>query len=257
MNRIQQFAEPFAMPPALCSATCVDEKSFNGADLGGSHTFFTPLHYEANYAYPLIVWLHGPADDERQLRRIMPLVSMRNYVGVAPRGTLGDPITPGYGWSQSDDHILLAEHRVLAAIDAARQRFNISDGRIYLAGFDCGGSMALRFALNHPQLVAGVISLGGAFPRGRNPLGRLLEVRRLQVLLATGRESNNYAPDTVCEDLRLCYAAGMTISLRQYPCADELTTQMLSDTDRWIMEQVASNSPCEQDRSGSQARNRD
>ncbi len=26
------------------------------------HCIFTPLHYERNYAYPLIVWLHGPDD---------------------------------------------------------------------------------------------------------------------------------------------------------------------------------------------------
>ncbi len=47
---------------------------------------FAPMHYAPGYAYPLIVWLHGPGGDERQLLRIMPLVSMRNHVGVAPRG---------------------------------------------------------------------------------------------------------------------------------------------------------------------------
>ena len=44
-----------------------------------------PLHYERNYAYPLVVWLHGPGDNERQLQRIMPLVSMRNFVSIGPR----------------------------------------------------------------------------------------------------------------------------------------------------------------------------
>ena len=52
------------------------------------YTLFAPLHYEPGYSYPLIVWLHGHGNDERQLVRIMPLVSMRNYVAVAPRGTL-------------------------------------------------------------------------------------------------------------------------------------------------------------------------
>ena len=44
------------------------------------------MHYAPGYAYPLIVWLHGSGSDERQLQRIMPLVSMQNYVAVAPRG---------------------------------------------------------------------------------------------------------------------------------------------------------------------------
>jgi hypothetical protein len=30
----------------------------------------------------------------------------------------------------------------------------------------------------------------------------------------------------------------MAIHLRQYPCEDELTTQMLKDLDSWLMEQV-------------------
>ena len=55
-----------------------------------TYALFAPLHYESGYAYPLIVWLHGRGNDERQLLRIMPQVSMRNYVAVAPRG-LGGP----------------------------------------------------------------------------------------------------------------------------------------------------------------------
>ncbi len=31
----------------------------------------------------------------------------------------------------------------------------------------------------------------------------------------------------------------MSVCLRVYPCGDELRTIMLSDMDRWIMEQVA------------------
>ena len=50
------------------------------------HALFVPMHYEPNYAYPLLVWLHGPGDDERQLQRVMPLISLRNYMAVGPRG---------------------------------------------------------------------------------------------------------------------------------------------------------------------------
>src|SRR5262249_14671671 len=46
-----------------------------------------PQHYERNYAYPLLVWLHDAGGDERELKKIMPLVSLRNYVSLAVRGT--------------------------------------------------------------------------------------------------------------------------------------------------------------------------
>src|SRR5207249_1092134 len=52
------------------------------------YVLFTPLHYEPNYAYPLIVWLHADGEDEQVLGRIMADVSLRNYVAVAPRGTV-------------------------------------------------------------------------------------------------------------------------------------------------------------------------
>jgi phospholipase/carboxylesterase len=213
------------------------------ADGAVCRALFVPLHYERNYAYPLIVWLHGPGDDEQQLKRIMPLVSMRNYVAVGPRGTqetAGVADRGGFEWSQSADHILLAEHRVLSSIDAACEKFNIDPARIFLAGFACGGTMALRVALNHPDRVAGVLSLGGSFPSGQTPLKRLSEVRQLRLLLATGRDSLQYPSQQVCQDLRLMYAAGMSVSLRQYPCGDEVTTLMLADMDRWIMDQVNS-----------------
>jgi hypothetical protein len=46
---------------------------------------FAPLHYEPNYAYPLVVWLHAEGTDEQDLSRVIPRISMRNYVAVAPR----------------------------------------------------------------------------------------------------------------------------------------------------------------------------
>jgi phospholipase/carboxylesterase len=99
--------------------------------------------------------------------------------------------------------------------------------------------MAFRMAFNHPQRFAGVLSLGGCLPSGHTPLARLSELRRLQLFLASGRDSQEYQPEHVCQDLRLIYTAGMAVNLRQYPCGDELTTHMLTDMDRWIMDQLA------------------
>ena len=82
-------------------------------------------------------------------------------------------------------------------------------------------------------------SLGGRFPSGRTPFGNLLAARRLAVFLGTGRVSQTYPAAKVCEDLRLLHAAGLSVTLRQYPCGDELMPQMLGDLDRWIIEQIS------------------
>jgi len=205
------------------------------------HALFAPLHYEANYGYPLLVWLHGSGDSEVQLRRIMPLVSMRNYVAVAPRGLAkrtASTVPDGYGWQQSEDHLLVAGARVAHCVALAQRRFHVARNRIFLAGYAEGGSMALRLALTQPDRYAGTASLGGAFPTGNCPLRQLNDARRLPVLLATGRDSTKYTQQQVVADLRLLHAAGMSLTLRQYPCGDELMTTMLADLDRWIMRLV-------------------
>lgn len=203
---------------------------------------FAPLHYEPSYAYPLIVWLHGPGGDERQLLRIMPFVSMRNHVGVAPRGIAvsSDPEPAFYGWPQDERGLHEAEQRVFDAIDAVSRGYNIHPRRIFLAGFDCGGTMAFRLAMNHPYKFAGVVSLGGPLPCGGAPLARLCEARHLGVFLAVGRRSKIYDQTQVCENLRLLHTAGMSLTLRAYPCGHEISPQMLASADAWIIEQITS-----------------
>jgi phospholipase/carboxylesterase len=170
----------------------------------------------------------------------MPQISMRNYVGVAPRGIcqagIDDPL--GLSWPQSGVALDQAEHHIFNALQIACQKFHVSKRKIFLAGFDAGGTMAFRVALSQPQYFAGVLSLGGRFPAGKTPFGNLNFARKLPVFLATGRDSLEYQAEEVCENLRLMHTAGMSITLRQYPCGHELTPQMLSDMDRWIIEQV-------------------
>jgi len=242
MNRIQHVTSTLAMQESGTECP-IDVATYARGTSESRHAVFAPLHYESNYAYPLLVWLHGGCDNEQQLRRIMPLVSMRNYVAVAPRGTEEEQTRAGrvaYGWSQSPEHIPLAEQRVLASIDDIQQRFHIEPRRVFLAGLADGGTMAYRIALNYPWRFAGVLSIGGAFPAEGCPLRNLAAVREMPIMLTTGRNSRHYPETRVCGDLRLLHSAGMSVTLRQYPSADELTTKMLADMNCWIMERISS-----------------
>lgn len=237
----QSFQVPPKTPPQ--PAFTLEAGMFSSSAQDTIHTIFAPLHYEPGYAYPLIVWLHGTGSDERQLMRIMPLISMRNYLAIAPRGTSlkkPDDSQETYGWSHSDDYLQQAEQRVFDSIELAGHKYNVSTRRIFLAGFDTGGTMAFRIAMNHPRRFAGVLSLGGAFPTGQTPLARLSETRQLPIFLAAGRRSSTYGEAEICDDLRLLHTAGLSITLRLYPCGHELAPQMLSDVDRWIIDQITS-----------------
>jgi phospholipase/carboxylesterase len=238
MNRFQllESSLDFTSPPSAI----VESGRYSSSAEGWPHSLFAPLHYESNYAYPLIVWLHGDGNDERQLRRIMPLVSMRNYVAVGPRGVDLAAGEQGYTWERNLDSGPRAEEIVSQAIEAAGRRYNISARRIFLAGFGPGGTAAVRLALSDPARFAGVVSLGGRIPSGGAPLARLHAVRKLPLLVMAGQQSTQYAEQQVCDDLRLLHTAGMSVNLRLYPCGDEIDPHMLADLDRWIMQQITS-----------------
>jgi phospholipase/carboxylesterase len=233
------------LSPPLCADAApsfeIEAGLFSSSQRDTIHTTFAPMHYTPGYAYPLIVWLHGPQCDERQLLRIMPLVSMRNHVAVAPRGiaiSADEPVA--YGWTHDDEGLQQAEQRIFDVVDLSFRRYNIHPRRIFLAGFDSGGTLAFRVAMNHPYKFAGVLSLGGPLPAGGAPLSRLGEARQLAMFLAVGRRSQVYPQGQVCDDLRLLHTAGMSITLRAYPCGHEISPQMLGDVDSWIIEQITS-----------------
>ncbi len=238
MNRLQLWDKPLAISSPL-SVQVEMARLTSGERHDAPHALFAPLHYEPNYAYPLFVWLHGPNDDERQLQRIMPLLSIRNYVGVGPRGNVrvlhG---RAGFGWNDSPEAIAIAEQHVFDAIETALSRYHTAPNRVFLAGLEGGGTLAYRVAAQCPERFAGVLSIGGAFPSAENPLTRLTHLRPVPLFVAQGRDSELYPVDRLCADLRLMHSAGLSITLRQYPCSDELNTQMLHDMDAWMMEIV-------------------
>ena len=234
MNRLASLASPQSTIAAVRRSERALARNKTRREL--PQCVLVPQHYERNYAYPLVVWLHDAGGDERQLKKVMPLVSLRNYVSLSVRGP--NAAERGYAWPESADAILAAESRVDEAVAQARERFNVHPDRIFIAGAGAGGTMALRLALRWPDRFAGGASIGGCFPAGHSPLARLTQARRSRLLIMHCRDSETYSLDQVCTELSLFHAAGMSVTLRQYPCGDELTTQMLHDLDVWLMEQV-------------------
>lgn len=206
--------------------------------LAGAMRLFTPMHYEPGYAYPLLVWLHSSGDDPRQLLRVMPGISLRNFAAVAPQAGEGDPAR-GFLWRQSASGIDAACDGVKAAIDHARMRLNIAGDRIWLAGLGAGGTMAFRVAFRLHELFAGVLSFNGALPDGLAPLGKWLGCRRLPVFWSHQRHSIELGEERLCRQLKLLHVAGFDVHLRQYPGGDGLPCAATwADANRWMMGQI-------------------
>ena len=67
------------------------------------HAIHLPEHYEAGYAYPLVVWFHGDGFDETEVSTVMPNISERNFIGLALRGNLA--CGEGFSWSTSGEEL--------------------------------------------------------------------------------------------------------------------------------------------------------
>lgn len=200
-----------------------------------------PEGYEPNYAYPLFVWLHAPQGTEREVWGVMRSLSTRNYVAVGVRGPIH--LETGYDWgdceAESASTTEMAVDRVFHAVDRAVQQYNIREHRIFIAGFHRGGTMAARLALMYPERFAGAISVNGPLPEGNTLLRYWHSARGVKLLACMGRNSTDYSPRMLCEQLPLVHTAGLSLDVRQYPAENELTTIMLSDMNAWMMEQVA------------------
>ncbi|MDR1384911.1 MAG: hypothetical protein LBJ67_13845 [Planctomycetaceae bacterium] len=200
------------------------------------YSLFIPMHYEPGYAYPLLIWLHGKSNvGERQLMKIMPIISMRNYTAIAPRGLEEEGC---YSWPETDHGFNAAQTQIFHCLKIASEKYHIAKRRVFLAGFGDGGTMAFRVAMRFPQYFAGVISLCGAFPQGTMSLGQLNAVRQLPCLMCVGRDSPIFPPSEAAKQMTLFHTAGMVMTVRQYPCRHELSIQMLEEVNRWMMERI-------------------
>lgn len=203
---------------------------------------FLPTGYEPNYAYPLLVFLHGHGGSEEQILRLAPRLSRRNYICIGLRGPqlLGERADGGLGFSWGPDSQCdaLIEDYVLRAVEQTRRCYHVHSERIYLAGFHEGATLAYRLGLQFPEKFAGIISLNGAMPRQNGPLLRLPEVRQLRVLIGHGI-ANSYVPLSMAkQDFRLLYTAGLDMRMHTYPATHRLHPDMLRDVNRWIMDRM-------------------
>ncbi|WP_442507222.1 alpha/beta hydrolase [Novipirellula sp. SH528] len=208
----------------------------------GAHTaFFLPLHYESNYEYPLVVWLHSDGFNENQVTQVMPHISLRNYVAVGVRASCAiDSVGHRFEWRTRPGAIQTAYENVMQAIDEASAQFSVNASRIVLAGYQSGGAMAMRIALRDPKRFAGVVSLGGRMPNGCSALSNLsdLRERRLPMLWQWATENAMFDSSHLDEDMRRAMMIRAQLEVRQYRDDDEMNTVALADVNQWIMGNV-------------------
>lgn len=233
-------SDPSASEPSAKDPFSAEQSSqLEHAYLDQQICLFGPERYEPRYDYPLIVWLHSCNSSERELEQLMPELSLQNYVGCAPRATVAcDPEGHRFRWGRSAAATALAEELVFGSIETACSQFSVDRKKIFLAGFGSGASMAWRVALRYPKRFAGIVSICGEFPTQQQTLTNLAQVRELPALWMVGNESPTCGVTHLCDALPVMHSASLQVAIRQYPCGNELLSNMLLDANSWLMERV-------------------
>ena len=216
-----------------------DRLHASGVELDFPFRLFIPEHYEARYAYPVVIWLHSHASSHREIEQVMPSVSLRNYVGFAPRGTLALPQQERrFGWGGSLEAFQQAEEMVLEAVEEVGSKLSVNRQRVFLAGHGLGGSLAQWIGLRNCPRFAGVVSIHGGFPSQFQPLRQWKVARKLPVLFMYGEQSRLCDARAVCLALEHSRQAGLNYQFTQFDSGDDFYTDMGQMANRFMMQIV-------------------
>jgi phospholipase/carboxylesterase len=202
---------------------------------------FLPTDYQPRYEYPLLVFFHQEGANEKQMMRLVPSVSRRNYICLGLRGPerVFRPSTGnfGCGWEGDEATESLIEEYVFEAIAQTCEMLPIHSDRIFLAGLCEGATPAYRLAFRFPEKFAGVMAFNGHLPQG-GLLWRLSALRRLQVFMGHGIANVAVPLATAQRDHKLLYTAGLNVQLHTYATTHRLHPDMFRDLNRWTMQVV-------------------
>jgi predicted esterase len=107
---------------------------------------------------PLIIALHGFGDSAANYPQLWgPAAEDFGAILVIPNGPR--PVGDGRGWGNLDE----ADAVVEAALDYAREKFEVDWDRVVLTGFSQGGFMAMSLGTRYPDLFVGVIPMAGGY----------------------------------------------------------------------------------------------
>lgn len=170
---------------------------------------YVPTQHDPKIPVPLIIALHGYGGRSDGYPTFWRATASKfGAILATPRGM--QRVDRGYFWGDLGE----AEAIVQLTIELVKRSHLIDEDRVVLTGFSQGGSMAMRLAVQHPKVFAGVIPMAGGYVADRDaPPPHHLDAPRYFFMVGSqdkGKKQSRQA----AEDFE---SAGYTVGLRIYP----------------------------------------
>ncbi|MCU0716134.1 MAG: PHB depolymerase family esterase [Pirellula sp.] len=216
-----------------------------------AHQVYLPQSFTPTYDYPLVIWLHSDDSSEMELTPVMETLSEQNYIGIAPRANIRSQSQRRvFRWGDTRADYAYAEDVVWECINASLETLPVHPGRIFLAGFGRGGTLAQWIGLQYAERIAGVVSLSGPAPTIGGALSHWKNARDLPLLFAQRQGSSLCSDQCLNNAMRLAHRAALNYTFWQlqdevdsFDDSDDLSSSMLLAANRFMMS-IVTGSPC-------------
>ncbi|MFS4460696.1 alpha/beta hydrolase [Bdellovibrio sp. HCB2-146] len=208
---------------------------------------YIPAKEKTGEKSPVLIALHGVGSNEKDLANFAASLNPKLAV-ISLRAPLKLGIE-SFAWfhvrftSEGPNHNRAeAEESRLAIrkfIASLKDHLEIDSSKIFLLGFSQGTIMSLSLALTEPELVKGVIGIGGRTLQEISAQARERSYHvSPKVLLIHGKNDNKlpyFHAEASAETLK---QAKFDYELKSYDAGHEITTEMAEDIRAWLVQNI-------------------
>lgn len=162
---------------------------FSKSELTTTALYSVPKNYDSKKSYPLIVVLHGLGENAEAFGEIWkPTTDSLGFVLLSVQGETPISDAGHFSWGKN------AEKHILQSIDQIKQKVNIDESNIFIAGFSAGGSLAYYLGLKYAMQFRGLVSISATFRK--EYLNNSLVNSRNKIFIARGAEETSLVDQT-------------------------------------------------------------
>lgn len=207
------------------------------------------LYYDLREAQPapapLLIGLHGYGASKGQMMREAQTIAPRGFAIASLQGPhqhLKDPKEPGgplrfgFGWLTNfhpEESVAVHHQALLDLIESLVDDGLADPGRIFLLGFSQSCALNYRFAFTHPNVLRGVVGIGGGIP-GDWEQSELYKPTRASVFHLSGARDEFYPPARTADYEAQLRQRATDVELKSYDAGHEMVQPMRDDIRAWL-----------------------